>query len=95
MSPKAVYVLNGKETASYADLPNYQAADKRRDAKAQFQRQAAMHPDKRNKLGKASSPIHAFMEKIENCKVSIRAKAAPSFRAVKRQLGYIQVRYRV
>lgn len=42
--------------------------------------QMAMLAGKRKKLDKANSPINAFMDKIEKCKASIRAKAEQPFR---------------
>jgi len=53
-----------------------------------------MRPGKRKNLDKANSPINAFMDKIEECKASIRAKVEHSFRVVKRQFGFVKVRYR-
>ena len=56
--------------------------------------QVAMRPGKRKKLDKATSPIDALMDKIEKCKASIRAKVEHPFRVIKRQFGYVKVRYR-
>ena len=72
----------------------YQGADKRLDAKAGVRWQVAMGPGKRKKLDKANSPIDALMDKIEKCKASIRAKVEHPFRVVKRQFGFVKVRYR-
>jgi len=54
----------------------------------------AMRPGKRNKLDKANSPVDALMDKVEKLKASIRAKVEHPFRVVKRQFGYVKVRYR-
>ena len=86
-------LLQGEETVVFADA-GYQGADKRLDANPSVRWQVAMRPGKRKKLDKANSPTHALMEKIEKCKGSIRAKVEHPFRVVKRQFGYVKVRYR-
>jgi IS5 family transposase len=53
-----------------------------------------MHPGKRKKLDKAVSPIDALIDKLEKLKARIRAKVEHPFRVVKRQFGYVKVRYR-
>ena len=53
-----------------------------------------MRLGKRKKLDKANSPIDAPMDKIEKCKASIHAKVEHPFRVVKRQFGFVKVRYR-
>ncbi|MBC7437457.1 MAG: transposase, partial [Bdellovibrionales bacterium] len=69
-------------------------ADKRLDANPSVRWQVAMRPGKRKKLDKANNPIDALMDKIEKCKASIRAKVEHPFRVLKRQFGYVKVRYR-
>ena len=54
----------------------------------------AMRPGKRKKLDKENSPVDALMVKVEKLKASIRAKVEHPFRVVKRQFGYVKVRYR-
>ena len=46
------------------------------------------------KLDKANNSIDAFMDKIEKCKASIRAKVEHPFRVVKRQFRFAKLRYR-
>ena len=53
-----------------------------------------MRPGKRRELDKANDPIDALIDKIEKCKAGIRAKVEHPFRVVKRQFGYVKVRYR-
>ena len=72
----------------------YQGADKRLDAKPGVRWQVVMRPGKRKKLDKANSPIDALMDKIEKCKASIRAKVEHPFRVIKRQFGFVKVRYK-
>ncbi|MBC7445973.1 MAG: IS5 family transposase, partial [Polaromonas sp.] len=86
-------LLHGEETVVYADS-GYQGADKRLDARPNARWQVAMRPGKRKKLDKANSPVDALIDKIEKCKASIRAKVEHPFRVLKRQFGYVKVRYR-
>ena len=53
-----------------------------------------MRPGKRKKLDKAGSPIDALIDKIEKLKAGIRAKVEHPFRVIKRQFGFVKVRYR-
>ena len=64
------------------------------DGKPNVRWSIAMRPGKRRELDKANSPIDALIDKIEKCKAGIRAKVEHLFRVVKRQFGYVKVRYR-
>lgn len=86
-------LLHGQETVVFADA-GYQGANKRLDAKPDVRWSIAMRPGKRKKLDKANSPIDALIDKIEKCKAGIRAKVEHPFRVVKRQFGFVKVRYR-
>ena len=86
-------LLHGEETAVFADA-GYQGADKRPDANPSVRWQVAMRPGKRRELDKANKPIDALVDKIEKLKAGIRAKVEHPFRVVKRQFGYVKVRYR-
>ena len=86
-------LLNGEETAVFADA-GYQGADKRPDANPSVRWQVAMRPGKRWELDKVNNPIDALVDKIEKLKAGIRAKVEHPFRVVKRQFGYVKVRYR-
>ena len=86
-------LLHGEETVVFADA-GYQGADKRLDANSSVRWQVAMRPGKRKKLDKANSPVDALIDKIEKCKASVRAKVEHPFRVLKRQFGYVKVRYR-
>ena len=85
-------LLHGEETVVFADAA-YQGADKRLDAKPGVRWQVVMRPGKRKKRDKAGNPIDALIEKVEKLKASIRAKVEHPFRVVKRQFGYVKVRY--
>ena len=64
------------------------------DAKAGVRWQVAMRPGKRRELDKENNPIDALIDKVEKLKASIRAKVEHPFRVLKRQFGYVKVRYR-
>ena len=86
-------LLHGQESVVYADA-GYQGAEKRLDARPGVRWQVAMRPGKRKKLDKAGSPIDALIDKIEKLKAGIRAKVEHPFRVIKRQFGFVKVRYK-
>ncbi|MDP2771002.1 MAG: transposase [Giesbergeria sp.] len=53
-----------------------------------------MRPGKRKELDKENNPIDALIDQVEKIKASIRAKVEHPFRVIKRQFGYVKVRYR-
>ena len=86
-------LVHGEETDVFADS-GYQGVGKRaetQDIKANWH--VAMRPGKRKALDK-STPMGAIMDKLEKTKASIRAKVEHPFRVIKRQFGYVKVRYR-
>lgn len=85
-------LLHGQEKDAFGDA-GYQGVEKRPDANADVNWLIAMKPGKRKALDKAN-PIDAMVEKVEKIKASIRAKAEHPFRVIKRQFGYVKVRYR-
>ena len=86
-------LLHGEETVVFADA-GYQGADKRPDAKHSVRWHVAMRPGKRKKLDKVNSPIDALIDKIEKLKAGIRAKVEHPFCVIKRQFGFVKVRYK-
>ena len=86
-------LLHGEETVVFADA-GYQGADKRPDAKHSVRWHVAMRPGKRKKLDKVNSPIDALIDKIEKSKAGVRAKVEHPFRVIKRQFGFVKVRYK-
>lgn len=85
-------LLHGEETAVFGDA-GYQGADKRPDAKPGVTWHVAMRPGKRKQLDQT----HAWarmLEEAEYLKASIRAKVEHPFRVIKRQFGFVKVRYR-
>jgi IS5 family transposase len=86
-------LVHGEETDVFADA-GYQGVAKReetQDIKANWH--VAMRPGKRRALDKAT-PMGAVLDKLEHLKASIRAKVEHPFRVIKRQFGYVKVRYR-
>ena len=53
-----------------------------------------MRPEKRRELDKANNPIDALLDQIKKIKAGIRAKVEHPFRVIKRQFGFVKVRYR-
>ena len=66
--------------------------DKRADAKAGIQWHIAMCSGKRKALDK-SNEADALIDKTEKLKAGIRAKVEHQFRVIKRQFGFVKVRY--
>jgi IS5 family transposase len=85
-------LLHGQETDAFGDA-GYQGIEKRPDANADVNWHVAMKPGKRNALNKDNA-IDAMVDQVEKIKASIRAKAEHPFRVIKRQFGYVKVRYR-
>ena len=85
-------LLHGQEQDVFADA-GYQGVDKRPDAKGSATWHIAMGPGKRKKLNK-DNPVEALIDEHERLKAGIRAKVEHPFRALKRQWGYVKVRYR-
>lgn len=52
-----------------------------------------MMPGKRRALDR-DTPMGAILEKLEQTKASIQAKVEHPFRVIKRQFGYVKVKYR-
>ena len=88
-------LLHGEETDVFADS-GYRGVEKREEIKSQHPDvnwHIAMMPGKRKALDKAT-PMGAILEKLEQTKASIRAKVEHPFRVIKRQFGYVKVKYR-
>ncbi len=85
-------LLHGQESDAFADA-GYLGADKRDDARPAVRWCVAMRPGKRAALDKGSQ-LGALKEQLERLKASIRAKVEHPFRVIKRQFGYVKVRYR-
>jgi IS5 family transposase len=85
-------LLHGEETVAFGDA-GYQGIEKRPDAKAQVSWHVAMRPGKRRSLN-MDKAADALLDQAEKLKAGIRAKVEHPFRVIKRQFGYVRVRYR-
>jgi IS5 family transposase len=88
-------LLHGEETDAFGDS-GYRGVEKREEVRAQHAEvnwHLAMMPGKRKLLDK-DTPMGAILEKLEQTKASIRAKVEHPFRVIKRQFGYVKVKYR-
>jgi transposase, IS5 family len=85
-------LVHGEEADVFADA-GYQVVAKRKevqDIKANWH--VVIRPGKRRTLDK-SSPMGAVLDQLEHIKARIRAKVEHPFRVIKRQFGYVKVKY--
>jgi len=85
-------LLHGQETVAFGDA-GYQGIEKRSDAQADVTWHIAMRPGKRKALDKDNT-ADAMIDKAEKLKAGVRAKVEHPFRVIKRQFGFVKVRYR-
>ena len=85
-------LLHGQEVMGFGDA-GYQGVDKRPDAKQGVKWYIAMRPGKRRALNRDNA-ADALIDQAERLKAGIRAKVEHPFRVIKRQFGYVKVRYR-
>ena len=85
-------LLHGQEQFAFGDA-GYQGVDKRADANPDVTWHIAMRPGKRRALDK-DHPADALIDQAEKLKAGIRAKVEHPFRVIKRQFGFVKVRYR-
>jgi IS5 family transposase len=85
-------LLHGQESVAFGDA-GYQGIEKRADAKPNIKWHIAMRPGKRKALNK-DNEADALIDKAERLKAGIRAKVEHPFRVIKRQFGFMKVRYR-
>ena len=85
-------LLHGEEKIAFGDA-GYQGIEKRPDANTEVTWHIAMRPGKRRALNKENA-ADALLDKAEKTKAGIRAKVEHPFRVIKRQFGYVKVRYR-
>ncbi len=86
-------LLHGQETVAFGDA-GYQGVEKRPDARSDVTWHVAMRPGKRKALDKENNEADALVDQAEKLKASIRAKVEHPFRVIKRQFGFVKVRYR-
>ena len=85
-------LLHGVEVVAFGDA-GYQGIEKRVDANANVIWHVAMRPGKRRALNRGDA-ADALIDKAEKMKAGIRVKVAHPFSVIKRQFGYVKVRYR-
>ena len=85
-------LLHGEETLAFGDA-GYQGVEKRADAKEDVTWHIAMRPGKRRALDKENE-VDALIDQAQKLKASVRAKVEHPFRVIKRQFGFVKVRYR-
>jgi transposase, IS5 family len=85
-------LLHGQESVAFGDA-GYRGVEKRADAKPKIKWHIAMRPGKRKALNK-DNEADALIDKAEKLKAGIRAKVEHPFRVIKRQFGFVKVRYR-
>lgn len=85
-------LLHGQEAVAFGDA-GYQGIEKRPDATKDVTWHVAMRPGKRKALNKENE-ADAMIDKAEKLKAGIRAKVEHPFRVIKRQFGFVKVRYR-
>ena len=86
-------LLHGSEKSVWADA-GYQGVEKRLGADAHVTWHVAMRPGKRKTLRNAGGAMGELLDKAEKLKAGVRAKVEHPFRVIKRQFGYVKVRYR-
>ncbi len=84
-------LLHGEEKVAFGDA-GYLGVEGRREAGHAVLWHVAMKPGKRRALG--ASAYGRIRERIEKLKARVRARGEHAFRVVKRQFGYLKVRYR-
>ena len=92
---QASELLHGQETDVFADS-GYRGVEKREEIQTKHPEvnwHIAMVPGKRRAL-KKDTPMGAILDKLEQTKARIRAKVEHPFRVIKRQFGYVKVKYR-
>ena len=87
----AAALLHGRETVAFGDA-GYQGVHRRDEAKGPLWH-VAMRPGKRRRLDKTNA-ADALIDAVERTKASVRAKVEHPFRVIKRQFGFLKVRYR-
>ena len=85
-------LLHGQETLGFGDA-GYQGIQKRPDARLDVIWHIAMRLGKRKKLNK-DNEADALLDQAEKLKAGVRAKVEHPFRVIKRQFGFVKVRYR-
>ena len=84
-------LLHGEESVAHGDV-GYQGVEKRPDAYADVTWHVAMRPGIRKALN-IENKVDALIHEAEKLRAGIWAKVEHPFRVVKRQFGFVKVRY--
>jgi IS5 family transposase len=90
---KASALVHGEETDVFADAGYQGVARREKTQRIKANWHVAMRPGKRKALHK-STPMGVIMDKLEHVKARSRAKVEHPFRVIRRQFGFVKVRYR-
>ena len=85
-------LLHGDEAVAFGDA-GYLGIDRRADATLDVTWHVAVRPGKRKALDK-DNEADAMIDGAEKLKAGVRAKVEHPFRVIKRQFGFVKVRYR-
>ena len=88
-------MLHGEEEDVFTDA-GYRGVQKREEIQAMEHQpnwHVAMMPSKRKVLD-TNTVLGGLLEKLEQTKARIRAKVEHPFRVIKRQFGYVKVKYK-
>ena len=88
---KAHELLHGQETVAFGDA-GYVGVEQRAERKRRVEWHVAMRPGKRRAL--RDTAAGRVRDRIERLKAQVRARGEHPFRVIKRQFGYVKVRYR-
>ena len=88
---KAHDLLHGGETVAFGDA-GYIGVEQRPECKRRIEWQVAMKPGQRRTL--RDTAAGRLRDRIEHLKAQVRARGEHAFRVIKRQFGYVKVRYR-
>lgn len=86
-------LVHGQETNVFADAGYQGVANREETQHIEVNWHVAMRPGKRKTLH-LGHPMGAVLDKLEQVKARIRAKVKHPLRVIKRQCGYVKVRYR-
>ncbi len=85
-------ILHGDESVAFGDA-GYQGIEKRAEATPNITWHVGRRPGKRKELDK-DKEADVKIDQAEKLKAGIRAKVVHPFRVIKRQFGFVKLRYR-
>ena len=84
-------LLHGREKVAFGDA-GYIGVEQRPEGQRRIEWHVAMKPSRRRAL--RDTAAGRLRDKIEHLKAKVRARGEHAFRVIKRQFGYVKVRYR-